>query len=198
MNNWSSPRGHVDQCRSSNIFSAPGWALHPLTALQKYHSFMSPCAGHLLPHCPDITPTPGPPWIPQHCSAHIRAQIQVGTVPCSSQMRVPGPALYLSMCIEVFSGYPFASVEKPSSALDLSVTKPVPTHYTFGIISCTGVHHTGSEELGSCGHLHNAWCASSSVVLLCSRTIERISGFNFLPFFLASPGLTSLSGGHHY
>lgn len=51
---------------------------------------------------------------------------------------------------------PFASVEKLSNALDLSVTKPAPTRYTFGIISCTGAHHTDSEELGSCGHLHNA------------------------------------------
>lgn len=148
------------------------------------------------------------PWHLYHLWLPPVAQLTSGLR--SSREQCPGASGWEfreQLCIfpcawRPFFGSPSVSVEKLSNTLDISVTKPAPgaspTHYTFGIISCTGASHTEAlEELGSCGHLHNAWRASSSAVLLCSlTTIERMSGFNFFHFpslhlvLLASLGVT--------
>lgn len=148
---------------------------------------MSPCTGHSLPT--SLTPLPCLALCGSPSAAQLTSGLRSSREQCPA---APGWEFQKQLCIfwcvwMSFSGYPFVSVGKHSSSLDLSVTKPArgpsPTCYTFGIISCTGANHSGAlEELGSCGRLHNAWCASSSIVLLCSlTTIERISGFNFFP-----------------
>lgn len=82
-------------------------------------------------------------------------------VPWSSWLTVPG-----SGCAPFGTrGGPspvthFDSAEKLFT-VDVSVSKPAPcpspTHYTFGIVSYTGVNHTEDlEEPDSCERLHNA------------------------------------------
>lgn len=139
-------------------------SLHAMTALQKYHSFMSPCIGHPLPHFL---------WHHSHAWSSVDPPVLLRSIRNSALQLLDesSGSSFVSFGVHgAPSLVPFVSVEKLSRTLDLSVTKPArgpsPTHYAFGIISCAGANHTEAlEELGSCGHLHNAWCASSSIVL---------------------------------
>lgn len=191
MKNRSIPLGHVDQCSSSNVFSAPGWALLHIPWLP-FRNIIPLCHHALGTHSPTtLTSLPHLALCGSPSTVQLTSGLRSSREQCPA---APGWEFQEELFIfqyawRSFSGYPFISVEKLNGTLDLSVTKPAPgpspTHYTFGIISCSGANHTETlEELGSCGHLHNAWCASSSIVLLSSlTTIERISGFNFFPPF---------------
>lgn len=204
MQYWSSHLGHVDQCSSSNTFSAPGWALL-YTPWLPFRNIIPLCHHALGTHFPTaLTSLPHLTLCGSPSIAQLTSGLRSNRKQCPG---APGWEFQKQLCIfqfawRSFSGYPLVSAEILGNTLDVSVTKPVPgpspTHYTFGIISCTGANHTEAlEELGSCGHLYNVWCASSNAVLLCSlTTIERISGFNFSPFsslhlvLLASLGVT--------
>lgn len=142
-----------------------------------------------------------PPLASAASQAHSSAGNQQGMVPWSSWLRVPrsGFATFGTHGGPSLVTY-FDSVENLFNTQELSVTKPAshpsPTHYTFGVVSNTDANHTEElEELDSCERLHNVWYASSSAFRLSSPTaMERMSGYNFFPLSLSSPGLINILG----